>query len=437
MKEKNNLPLVCILVNEQYKFYYSDGGDPLKDKKVIRPKLPVSDKSVQTYFIFGDFAFEGIYLDYQNNLCYEIPFCKHCGSLDVIRKDFNTRNVFNSVGGLETIRLKRYQCKNCGRKSQTELFDVYEPYDRIPAYIKKAVGLALRNGHKTLRQHSKDIKLYTGISISHESVRKALFSGLDELYKKWDFKYSGYYGYDAQWIPDSGKFAYRLSLIDIVKYLPVAEAVVKNEDEDTIYDFINKSIPTGIRKGIITDSKPGYDKVMVRLNFNHHQHCTFHLLQRINDKINTEVNKFKRKFKKELKEKDPEISDEKLKEEADEAAKEYRKQFEPYHDKVKEIFEHDNYDDAVDAVEKLKKEMDTFPKFLSKYLNKNFFPKYKGYIEFLKSTAKHLEKTNNKCENYIGKIIDKYRKGDFKTLDGFFDYILHRIDGWIDTHMVI
>ena len=60
---------------------------------------------------------------------------------------------------------------------------------------------------------------------------------------------------------------------------------------------------------------------------------------------------------------------------------------------------------------------------------------YKKYIVYLQSEVnKYLDKTNNKCENYIGKIIDKKHKSKFKTMEGFFDYILHRIDGWIEDH---
>lgn len=46
-----------------------------------------------------------------------------------------------------------------------------------------------------------------------------------------------------------------------------------------------------------------------------------------------------------------------------------------------------------------------------------------------------MEPTNNKCENYIGKIIDKVHKVKFKTAKGFFNYILHRIEGWIEDHI--
>ena len=72
-------------------FFYCDGSDPLKNKKVIKPKIVVIDKTVQTYFIFEYYAFKGLYFDKSSVLCYEIPFCKHCGSLNIIRKDYNKR----------------------------------------------------------------------------------------------------------------------------------------------------------------------------------------------------------------------------------------------------------------------------------------------------------------------------------------------------------
>ena len=69
------------------------------------------------------------------------------------------------------------------------------------------------------------------------------------------------------------------------------------------------------------------------------------------------------------------------------------------------------------------------------YMNKNFFPVYKRYIVFLKKEVKdHLYKTNNICENYIRKIIDKDRKHDFKIIKGVFDYIINRVEGWIKKH---
>ena len=435
MKTENELSLKCTLVDNEYKFYYCDGSDPLKNKKVIRPKIHRIDKTVQTIFVFEDYAIKGLYLDDQKVVCYEIPYCKHCGSTEVIRKDHNSRKVFNSSGILEKLKLKRYECKKCKKKSQVELKDLYKPYAKIPNHIKESTGLALHNGHKTLRQQANDIELYTGVPISHETIRKSLSTDNTDLYEKWGFKTSGWVSYDAKWIPNGSKFYYRLVLIDVEYYLPIAEAVVEKEDNDTVFNFIDKSIPKYKRKGITTDSKIGYDKVMRDLGFTFHQECVFHLLKRINELIHDEVKDFKKQFKKELKEQHPNYSKHKLNRETKKAARKFREKFTPYLDQIKAIFEHDNYDDAVNTVEDIKANINSFPECLSQYLTTKFFPEYKKYLVYLQDGAKgHLEKTNNKCENYIGKIIDKSRKGKFKTLKGFFDYCLHRIEGWIKKH---
>ena len=46
---------------------------------IIRPKRHIIDNTVQTIFIFEDYALKGLYVDYQGVICYELPFCKHCG----------------------------------------------------------------------------------------------------------------------------------------------------------------------------------------------------------------------------------------------------------------------------------------------------------------------------------------------------------------------
>lgn len=437
MKPKIRKSLSCILVGGAYKFFYPDGDDPLKNKIVIRPMKHIIDKTVQSYFMLDNYAIKGLYIDDQEVVCYEIPFCKHCGSLKVIRKDFNYRTIFDHVGNKLRLKLKRYECKKCGKKSQVELFGLYEAYSRFSNKIYESMAKSLRNGHKTIRQHAKDIRLYFNTSISHETIRKTTIIHDIDLYKRFDVETSGYVSYDAQWLPMMKDYVYRLILFDVVKNLPLAEAMVEKEDSDTIYEFIDKSIPEHLRKGITTDSKNDYDDVMERLDFTYHQHCIFHLLQRINELINDETRKYKREYKAALKIKFPEYSDKKLRKLTNEAGKKYRETFQPYHDEIKNIFNQETHEKAIECVEALRGKMETYPKFLSEYLIKNFFPVYKRYLVFLKKgTNGHLEKTNNKCENYIGKILDKYHKSKFKTLKGAFDYICHRVEGWIEKHIL-
>ncbi len=158
-------------------------------------------------------------------------------------------------------------------------------------------------------------------------------------------------------------------------------------------------------------------------------------LQRINDLINEQVNDFKKEYKAQLKADNPDYSDYKINKETKKACKNYRKQLEHYHDEIKEIFEQDSHEDAANHVEKIKSKIETYPDFISEYLIENFFPVYKRYIVFLKKEVKgYLQKTDNICENYLGKIIGKKDKGKFKTILGAFDYIINRVEGWIKNH---
>ena len=150
MKSKTIKSLECKFVSGTYKFFYSDYSDPLENMKVIKPIIERVNKSIQSYLFLDDFAFEGFYYDDKDTICYVVPFCKHCNSFNVIRKDFNTRRVYNKYGKLVDLKLKRYECKDCGRKSQTELFNAYDSYSRIPNHVKEKIALGLHNGDKTL-----------------------------------------------------------------------------------------------------------------------------------------------------------------------------------------------------------------------------------------------------------------------------------------------
>jgi len=64
-------------------------------------------------------------------------------------------------------------------------------------------------------------------------------------------------------------------------------------------------------------------------------------------------------------------------------------------------------------------------------LKRNFFPNYKKYLNYLiKEHYNKLEKTNNRLENYNGITLPKSEKKKFRTLNGAFNQILHRIKNW-------
>ena len=94
--------------------------------------------------------------------------------------------------------MKRYMCKDCLIKSQTELIGLYEPYARFSTPVLNLAKQGLDNGYKSLRQHSDDLKLYCGVSISYETIRKSLFVDKNFYYKNNFVEISGYCSYDAQ-----------------------------------------------------------------------------------------------------------------------------------------------------------------------------------------------------------------------------------------------
>lgn len=69
MKSKNKSLSYCKLVGEQYIFFYGGDGNILEHMEVVRCNSCHYDRSVQTYFILGNFAFEGLYLNDDDVLC--------------------------------------------------------------------------------------------------------------------------------------------------------------------------------------------------------------------------------------------------------------------------------------------------------------------------------------------------------------------------------
>ena len=436
MKSENKDSPKCILTEDKYICFYPKVPSVDDESKILKTKTSGNDNTVQSYFLFEDIAYQGIYVDDDGCLCYVIPYCKHCNSRNMIKKDYNNRELYLSNGYVLNVKMKRYMCKDCLTKSQTELIGLYEPYARFPTNVLNLAKRALANGYKSLRQQSKDLELYCGVTISHETIRKSLLVDGDFYYKNNLVNLSGYCSYDAQWVIIERKVYYRLVLFDIVENMPIAEAIVEKENNKTIKEFIRRSLPGHKRYAIVTDSKNGYSTVMKQLGFRYHQHCIFHLLQRIVKKIKTKINKLLSQYENEIKEENPQISENKLKKLLDDKNKELWKEYQIYIDEIKSIFKQETRNKAVEKINEIRRKINDYPDFIASYLKNNFFPKYAQYLVFLEKNVKNrLESTNNKVENYIGNILDKSKKKIFRTVYGVFSHIFHRKDGWISKQL--
>lgn len=97
-----------------------------------------------------------------------------------------------------------------------------------------------------------------------------------------------------------------------------------------------------------------------------------------------------------------------------------------------QIFKQPTFNEAINYINHLKKEIKYYPKHLSEYLNKNFFPEYRKYLRFLENDyINHLEPTNNKLENYSGNTMPRYEKKSYRTMKGLWSALMHKKDGWI------
>ena len=118
--ENKCLPYL-ILDDGEYKFI----GFP---EVLIRKdeKCEIIDNSYQIILPIEGILDESYFVNSDGVIEYRKPFCSKCGSHDVIKKDFNWKTL--CLESSISIKVKRYLCRNCNKKSQTEFFDFFKKY---------------------------------------------------------------------------------------------------------------------------------------------------------------------------------------------------------------------------------------------------------------------------------------------------------------------
>ncbi|WP_409199744.1 hypothetical protein [Methanobrevibacter sp. DSM 116169] len=402
---------ISNLSDVQYKFCF-----PGLEKREKQSKFSV-DRSVYTN--------DSRYYAYNNS------FCKHCFSRDLIKHGFNSKMLISVDGDENHIFVQKYLCKKCGKISQTEFQDEYDPYCNFSNNTLNKSKETMSLERVSLRNLSKNHKTFNNIKISHETVRKSLILNSNLYYINTDVELSNYYGYDEQWVKINKKWQYRCVIFDLINNVPIAEELTDNLSKKFIKNFIDKNIPPHKRKFIVTDLKKEYDNIMRQLGFDH-QYCTFHLNLNINKNLTTFYNKAKNKYIKELKNNDPEMSKTEIDELVDEKLKTIKKEINEYKQWFWQLFQFKTYGEALEFIEEIKEKLPEFPEILGDYLKNNFMPIYKKFLVFLKKEHKTKAcQTNNKTENYIGNIMPKSYKKKFRTEIGLMTQIKHRIKNWI------
>lgn len=414
----------CNLSDEQYIFCVSDQYKIKEEERLAQRRLNVKN---QVYMI------EPGWYGYEN------PVCPHCGSKKIVKNYFNPKVIYNNENKKETVYLQRYICKECDKSFQTHLNKSKEENRFIPFFINNSIHKMASWYKIPLRKISNIIKLFTDIDISYETVRRYLIENDDLDYVNENIKLSGYYSYDAQWIPVDSKYVpknlrtyemkrknrcyiYRMAIFDLVNNEPVAERMTFTESNKEIKQFFDDVLEYKDRKAIVTDSKHDYDVLMRKMKFKH-QKCTFHLKMNMNKTIKEYLIKLERKFKAQY--------PNKSKKEINKSVKKEKKEISEWMKWFWKIFKHKTFKEAQKQVEELRLSLPDAPEIIKKIISQKFLPEYRSYLLFLEDA--HLDKlkpTNNNIENYFGNTLPKGQKSQYRTPQGVASQIHHRIQNW-------
>lgn len=425
--ENKSLPRY-ILEDGQY-ILIGDYNDPIRNDV----RMEVEENSIQIILPIESILDDKYRINSDGVIEYKNRFCSCCSSKNVHKKGYAWTIIYLEEGIPLKVKIKRYYCRHCFKWTQTEFFGFYEKYTGFPVNLTKMIRNIRGNSWVSLRKIKKIIKDLIGIDISHETIRSKLLVDGEFYYLNEDIKLSGYYSYDEQWEKVNGKWIYYYVLFDIINRVPVATYLTDSINNDKIKDFINISIPYKDRISIITDLKPGYDKIMRELGFVH-QHCIFHLLQRIWNKIFQHIDEKLNEYSNKLKNSKEKLSPAQIRKMIKSRKKELKDEMSNYVNIFKKLFKQKDFNHAIEYISFLKSEITKFPKFLADYLDKKFFPEYRKFLHFLeKEHYGKLDATNNKLENYNKITMPRYEKKSYRTKRGLWSALMHKKDVWIEN----
>ena len=195
MNTKNKSPPSYILEDGEYKLI-ADYNDPVR-KDVERE---IVDNSIQIILPIESFLDDNYRVNSDGVIEYVNRFCSKCMSKKIHKKGYAWTKIYLEKGIELTVKVKRYFCRHCFQWSQTEFFGYFNKYTGLPSNLKEMIRNIRGNSWMPLRKMKRVIKDFTGIDLSHETIRKNLLIDGEYYYLNEDIKLSGYYSYDEQWV---------------------------------------------------------------------------------------------------------------------------------------------------------------------------------------------------------------------------------------------
>jgi len=347
-----------------------------------------------------------IHMVNKNHFELKIPICPKCQSKKHTKQEYREIKPILPQIGQKKLYIRRYKCKKCGRKYQTQLKGLLERFNNISHIIKENIYEYAKNGHESLRKISNQLKIHCNINISHQTINNILSRDVEDEISIKIPKYSGYYAYDEQFPKIEGDKC-RLLLYDTVYDIPIADKIVKKISKEAIEAFIKEHTENQPKIAMTTDHHKMYRNLIPDLGFKH-QLCIFHLYKMITDKHKSVL-----KSKK--------------------YSNEYKIKSCLYMTEFREIF---RTFDKKECEKRLFELIDKFydlPVFLSEFIQNKVIKDFDRLIMFLDDGL--IAKTSNGCERYFSKTLPKQNKNRFRTNKGLLSYLYPQMEKTIQKFM--
>ena len=241
----------------------------LQNFSIIRPLTTLFDGVSTSY----EYSETGV-LRYS-----EKPQCADCGAT----MNQNGYNVITKRH-IGSIKVEKYLCPICNAVHHTDI-SFWSEQKRAIKELMGELLMCLKNGGNSYRRMAQ----ISNFILPFE--KSSLYTQFSDIVEITEFSPSiaseniAILNFDEEYLKISGKWRYRLTLLNYETKVPIAEKVVKNLTNDTISDFIKTNFnPEPYDKiFVVTDLKPGYKEILETLFGDKliHQYCLFHLYQLI------------------------------------------------------------------------------------------------------------------------------------------------------------
>lgn len=430
----------------EHQLIFFDFDDPRfipfrNENKANNRNLCVESSDFQSVLEFDDFGdlqersipkFSRKYFVNEKGIIeYVDPFCNDCYSRKVVKWNHTTR-FWISDGFQGNVKIQRYKCKSCGKLFQTEFEGQFERGCNFSEQLKEKAILTKELNWSSHEDISSYYKIFNGIDISPETVRKSILV-IEGNEIQYDVpKVSGYFGYDCQWVKINKEWKYRHVLFDLVQEIPIAEIYTDEDNNNIVYEFIDNNTERRDRIGIVTDLKHGYDKIMRKLKFKRHQYCIFHFKLSINKLIREHLRDLRIEQTQIIKNTYKNPSQKFIEDEIEKLVKDEKREIRYALEILYYLFKEKTFSKALSYVKLIKSNLVIFPEFLRKHLEDNFMPIYKSFLYHLEFPHKgKLDRTNNQTEGYFRSTMPKGQKRKYRSLEGIINQNYHKGNGWI------